>query len=486
MAFYTFFDHPILFLPALLLGTIAGFLLLLGLVRRFLLSFRSPIQTPPYLLQFPPSRRHVLARLPQFEKWALQPEIPLSVLSSQAIPTTVTPDLSKDNQYTPTGFATQEIRALGRFPNYALLSGVPNPEPVSPMWDISKALFRPFRPFRWNYHQHMALMKYSPDWWVELERNYVPTMRVRQQLLAQHGSRILFQSAGAELAVRELAEMLLQFLAARYPAHFSLSASSASASDNALFHNRLLGTTTNLAITPPLRAIFANIPEDYALMLRSESDGLYYLRAAAVCSSVGWHVAQHRDAPLRSIHADVPGAGRMAMSMDRWFAKVATDAPVMRCSWSLEDGEVLFASPEAEAEEGREWRRGRFVGGREDELGVEDIRLRCDAQTLRRLPISGAVAFNFKATFTRLEELRDEAFVPALLHKVLTEGKGEMVEYKVEKHVKKVAVKALEEWAAEQVEDGLVPADWEVGTLDESPFFPGWEEKWRRQQQGLE
>lgn len=331
-------------------------------------------------------------------------------------------------------------------------------------------------------------MKYSPNWWVELERNYVQTMSARQRLLQAHGARIMFESAGAGPAVRELSEMLLQFLAARYPAHFALSASasaSAPAAGARRFRNRLLGTTTDLAATPPLRAIFANVPEDYALMLRSESDGLYYLRAAAVCSSVGWHVAQHRDSPVRSIHAEVPGAARMAMSMDRWFAKAATDAPVARCSWSLEDHEVLFASPQAEAEEGREWKRGRFAGGREAELRVEDIRLRCDTQTLRRLPISGAVAFSFKATFTRLEELRDEPYVPALLLKVLEEGNGELVGYKVEEHVKKVAVKALGEWAKEQVENGVVPADWEVGTLDESPFFPGWEQKWRRQQ-GLE
>ncbi|KXX82987.1 hypothetical protein MMYC01_200423 [Madurella mycetomatis] len=461
MAFYTSFTYTSLFKSALFLGAVTTFLILLISARRILLQSKSPTPIQLYLDQFPPSRRHVPASLPQFEKWALQAEIPQSVLNSHALPTTRTPDLSKDNQYTPTGFSTQEIRALGRFPDYALLSGVPHPEPVSPAWDISRALFRPFRPFRWNYHQHMALMKYSPNWWIELERNYAQTMSARQRLLQTHGARIMFESGGSELAVRELSEMLLQFLAARYPAHFSLSAC------NTLFHNRLLGTTTDLLATPPLRAIFANVPEDYALMLRSESDGLYYLRAAAVCSSVGWHVGQHRDSPVRSIHAEVPGAGRMAMSMDRWFAKAATNAPVARCSWSLEDREVLFASPEAEAEEGREWKRGGFLRGG------------------GKRSWDGAVAFNFKATFTRLEELRDEPYVPALLHKVLKEGNRELMEYKVEEHVKKVAMKALAEWAEEQVENGIVPADWEVRTLDESPFFPGWERKWRRQQ-GLE
>lgn len=334
-------------------------------------------------------------------------------------------------------------------------------------------------------------MRYNPDYWIELTRDYHTTMAARRTLLATHPSKILFQtpSPACALAARELLETSLQFLCARYPQHFALTDA------NTRFHNRLLRTTTDLRTADPLHAIFAHIPEDYALMLRSEDDGRYYLRAAAVCSSVGWHVAQHRDASLAGIHGEVPGVGhggavgggrggRMAVSMDRWFARLGTDAPVSRCSWSLEDWEVMFASGEGDGlpgVRGKEWERSRFRG-REGELKVRDIRLRCDVQTLRRLPVSGAVVFNFKAVFTPLEELRDEPFVPALLGKVLKEGNKELVGYKCEEHVRRVAIEALDQWSAEQVQKGAVPADWEVTTLDESPFYPGWEEKWRRQQ----
>lgn len=383
--------------------------------------------------------------------------------------------LTQDNFYTATGFSTQEIRALGRFPDYSVLSGVPNPQPVSPRWDINKAIFRPFRPFRWNYHQHMALMKYDPNWWIELEQNYPRTMAARQALLQKHTSSIFFQSPSplAELAVRELSEMLLQFLVHRYPRHFALSA------DKSVFHNYLLGTTTNLLTTPPLRAIFDNAPEDYAVMLRNEDDGFYYLRAAMVCSSVGWHIAQHRDAPMKKIHTHVPDADRMQMSLDRWFSKLPSDTPVMRASWSLEDWEAMFSSPEVEPE--IEWHRSAF-SKMPEQLTEKDLKLRCDAQTLRRLPLSGAVVFNFKAVFTPFEELRDELFVPTLLHKVLSEGKDNLIDYKCEPNLRRVALAALEKWAGEQVAAGVVPPDWEVSTLDQSPFYPGWEEKWKKRQ----
>ncbi|KAK4224246.1 hypothetical protein QBC38DRAFT_485938 [Podospora fimiseda] len=320
-------------------------------------------------------------------------------------------------------------------------------------------------------------MKYDPNWWIELTSSYIPTMAKRQTLFAQQKDRIFFQSPspGTDLAVRELMEMLLQFLTLRYPAHFSFS------SDKSLFHNGLLNTTTNLITTPPLKVIFENVPEDYAIMLRNEETGYYHLRSAMVCSSVGWHVALHQDAPLRAIHTEVPEADKMAMSMDRWFAKLPTDAPVMRCSWSLEDWEAMFTSPEAERAEGREWHRSAFANEPE-KLSYRDIKLRCDAQTLRRLPLSGAVVFNFKAVFTEFEELREEPYVPALLLKVLEGGKENLINYKCDGNVRRVAMDALREWSEEQVRKGIVPRDWEVGTLDQSPFYPGWEEKWLRRQ----
>ena len=315
-------------------------------------------------------------------------------------------------------------------------------------------------------------MRFEPDWWIELERGYHATMAARLALLAQHGERVLFdqpQTPALALATRELMEMAVQFLCARFPRHFRLSPSSP---DHWVLHNRLLGTTTDLRATPPLRVLFENVPEDFAIMLRDESSGAYSLRAAAVCSSVGWHVGMHRDRALQDIHGGVPDIpGRLAGAMDRWFARVPTDAPASRCSWTLEDRDVLFAPVPED--------RSALAPA---EITAADVRLRCDAQTVRRLPLSGAVVLGFRAVATPLAELRDEPFVPALLRKVLVAGDARLVGYKCLDHVRRVAVEACAAWAAEQVAAGVVPADWDVGTLDESPFFPGWKEKWQQQQ----
>jgi hypothetical protein len=68
------------------------------------------------------------------------------------------------------------------------------------------------------------------------------------------------------------------------------------------------------------------------------------------------------------------------------------------------------------------------------------------------------------------------------LLKVLNEGKKSLMDYKSTWHVEHVVKPAMERFHKEQVEKGLVPEDWEPHTLEESPWYPGWEEKWHRRQ----
>lgn len=158
----------------------------------------------------------------------------------------------------------------------------------------------------------------------------------------------------------------------------------------------------------------------------------------------------------------------------RYFAKKPTDKPIQRGSWGLEIAEPLFMPPNDPHAELRTVQN--------PDHSLSDCNLRVDWQTLRRLPLSAGVVFNFKALFTPVASFRDEAYVPSLLLKLLKEGKESLMEYKGTWHTEHVVVPALEKFAREQKERGLVPEGWEPHTLDESPFFPGWEEKWHRDQ----
>lgn len=446
---------------------------------------------PDYSEVFPPSRRSALPILAETakasdQKILLGPEPSLNFLLNDPLPTTRSYDLDNDvPKYTPTGFSTAEIKAMGDFPAYDVLSGVSLPQPYL-NFNPKTALPRPYRPLRWAYHQTMckfathiprdksankfsALTKLEPDWWLEVENTYVARVKERQELYKLHTNKVLDYLPGSELVCKELMEMCLLFYCARYPTYFQLSP------DKSTFHNRLLDTVTAIKSMHPLRVLLNNVPEDFAIVLRNEEDGMYYFRAGVVCSSLGWNVSTKIGLQLKDIHKPIPDyKEKMSFSMDRYFTKMPTNAPIQRGSWGLEIGTPLFMPP---GDPHEQYRMKQKEG-----LTIEECNLRVDWQTLRRLPLSGGVVFNFKALFTPVREFRDEPYVPALLLKLLQEGKQNLMEYKGTWHVEHACIPELEVYAKEQVEKGLVKAEWEVATLEESPYFPRWEEKWHRQQ----
>ncbi len=129
---------------------------------------KEPSNAPPksaeYVSTFPPLIRDTLAEvhagLPRAQQEAVgdlkfdDDKWSQSVLDFEEDFRTCDPD-----KYILTGVKVSEVRGLGDFPDYSTLSGVPLPDPY-PEHDITKAVPRPYRPFRWAYHQTMC--KFRP------------------------------------------------------------------------------------------------------------------------------------------------------------------------------------------------------------------------------------------------------------------------------------------------------------------------------------
>jgi len=315
----------------------------------------------------------------------------------------------------------------------------------------------------------------EPDWWLEIDKNYRATIEQRRGLYKQYGKKLLDYLPGSELACKELMEMCLQFYCARWPKYFSLS------KDKRIFHNGLLNEDTDIKSMHPLNVLMNNVPEDFAVVLRDHEDGQYYFRAGVVCSSLGWNVGTKIGMNLDDIHIPIPVyKERMSFSMNRHFSKMLTESPIQRGSWGLEIGTPLYM-PQGDPHE-------EFRKIQKPDLTIEECNLRVDWQTLRRLPLSAGVVFNFTALFTPVQEFRDEPYIPALVMKIMKEGDKRLMDYKNTWHVEHVVLPELEKYANEQLENGVVKPDsadgkeWQVSTLEEDPYFPGWEQKWHRQQ----
>lgn len=158
----------------------------------------------------------------------------------------------------------------------------------------------------------IALTKLETDWWIELESTYKSRIAQRKELFAKNGSAVLDALPGSELACKELMEMVLQYVCTRYPQYFMLV-------DKRILKNRILDTEQDIRAKPPLEILLDNIPEDFALMLRDDETGFYFLRAAVICSALGWNVASKIGRQLHQIHAPIPDyKEKMQFSMDRY------------------------------------------------------------------------------------------------------------------------------------------------------------------------
>ena len=129
---------------------------------------KQPSKQSSYDEILPPLRReslhevptNVLSRTGGTSETDADDSVNEETVKQSILPMAVNYQTAAGNLFTPTGFSVDEIKSLGDFPDYAKLSGIPLPD-AYPEFDIDKALPRPYRPFRWSYHQTMC--KFKPE-----------------------------------------------------------------------------------------------------------------------------------------------------------------------------------------------------------------------------------------------------------------------------------------------------------------------------------
>lgn len=117
---------------------------------------------PGYVTVFPPVQREVLAEIAPHISTNGTTTLDLSINNNPVLRFDADYRLAEPRIYNFSGYSVGEIKALGDFPDYAKLSGVPLPQPLY-NFDIDKAVARPYRPLRWGYHQTMCMHHSFPN-----------------------------------------------------------------------------------------------------------------------------------------------------------------------------------------------------------------------------------------------------------------------------------------------------------------------------------
>ncbi len=128
--------------------------------------------------------------------------------------------------------------------------------------------------------------------------------------------------------------------------------------------------------------------EDMCLLTRTPDEDVYRLIGAAVAYPTDWTVADKMGLPLAALHGPIHGyAEQLATGVDRFMAKLKAGPIYGRGNWFIvDDGELRHLPGQAEGD------RERFAGVT-PENADETLFARCERQTLRRLPDTGAILF---------------------------------------------------------------------------------------------
>ncbi|MCE3250507.1 MAG: hypothetical protein K0R41_4332 [Geminicoccaceae bacterium] len=237
--------------------------------------------------------------------------------------------------------------------------------------------YRPFLDGPWRLA--MGLKALDLDDWIEIDEHVAGQLAERRHMLDLRRGEVLGALPESAAGQAEVLELLLDHLPKRFPEHYRRR--------NGELANRITGERFDLAAwrAAPLELAGRLVQEDLCLLQRGEP--AYRLVAGVLCFPSHWRLADKLGRPLEVIHEPVPGfADGLAPTADRFFANLQVARPVWRVDWSLVDTPQLFLPPEHRAE------RKVIAAGR----AGEQLWLRVERQTLRRLPRSGDVLFGIR------------------------------------------------------------------------------------------
>lgn len=187
----------------------------------------------------------------------------------------------------------------------------------------------------------------------------------------------LTRVAEAEWLQPEFDRATREAVFAAYPDDVAvLSGAEAAASEAA----QLVGGTDDLA--QAARGCW----EDLCVLEAESEEGPYCLTAAALGFPTDWRLEDKIGKPLLAIHAPIHGyAEQLAAGVDHFFRTLKVGEIFGRANWFVVANDNWRYMPEDAPET-------RFTHVNADNAG-ETLFVRCERQTLRRLPQTGAVLF---------------------------------------------------------------------------------------------
>ncbi|TFK56026.1 hypothetical protein OE88DRAFT_694681 [Heliocybe sulcata] len=362
----------------------------------------------------------------------------------------------------------------------------------------------PYRPFRWGkYNVTMGIRNMPWDDWVQLDNQFFQYHKIKTHRVATRGEKGVKTLperpgvvGGGHLAAKELVHELAEYLHRRYPTTYNVERGSKH--DEGFGWYGLpqirtitivpIGVTYDLDTEDPMTVAALLIQDDLALMVEG-SDGRYYFQAGAILLPGFWRMEDKIGLPLEDIHVKghVPQyKEKLHLSMSRFFKRMAVDKPVVRNNYFLQvarprpapaDGTEIMDPLELAWSDSTNGDEDAFTHGTPgteqlkkervpeslkhseeadipDYVVPENIRLRTERQSLRRLPRSGAVVFTIRTYLFGVTDLTKEKGIPGRMASAVRSWPEDVAKYKGRRLHEDVLLPYLDECHRQQLERG--------------------------------
>jgi len=176
----------------------------------------------------------------------------------------------------------------------------------------------------------------------------------------------------------------------------------------------------------------SSLVSDDLCILEQASPGDWRLSAGVLCSPSYWTLPERIGLDLGGLHGPVPGGDpALANRIGRVFTGLQPDAVLERFNWTVQANGERYA-PE----------RPSAVGQK-----IEDLHLRVERQTIRKLPETGAVLFTIRICMDPLAPILQDASTREAFEDAWVGAKQKLRNYKAWDRLEWLVAKACREAA---------------------------------------
>ncbi|KAJ5577436.1 uncharacterized protein N7459_006400 [Penicillium hispanicum] len=270
--------------------------------------------------------------------------------------------------------------------------------------DVKRMAPYPAQPIkgRDRYRVMMDIRKLDSQNWLTLDKNYMAEHRVRDHLLREKRDQVLRCLPESADACQEALEEVSSFLCQRFGNMFGKTFQGG----QMFIENRMTGEKFNISGRGPeghntdaLEAAVRLTMEDLSILMQND-EGEYYLAASASLFPTGWTVDERIGWTISRLHEPVPlWHQHVASSVSKFLARLTPASPMERSNYFVEvkrPDENLFEIL---------YRPNALCEKELKDPSPEEIIIRRERQTFRRLPRTGAIVFGVKTYLTPIDQL---------------------------------------------------------------------------------